>query len=757
MPTFALSSGAIVEISELLYDFLEYEAVKGTRWTAAQLVMILGELVEEFEPVNQRLLTKRAERQKQIDEYYLGKRKGGWRPTLESGEADADDFERFLAHIGYIETQTPIDFKITTPPLDPEMDQNGPELVTPVTDASMAVGGANARWGSLYDAYFLSDIHPEIDQETQRSQRLRMVVDEINAFLNQHIVQWENDLSFGQLTSFSVNQDPAGQYVLVGHTSTGRNAKLREPEKFLGFNLDERQQLSEFILEDNGLKVRLQLYEGGRTHEENGQFRDCIVESAVTNIIDFEDAVAIVDDQDMVLALGNYLGLIRGDLQAVGSRGNLKTINSDIGYVDVAGNPQSLKATSLMSVRNVSLHVYTDMVKVNGKEIPERILGVFLTTFLAATQDKGSNGEERPTGQAAGPMPTRGPNSGRRYVYQVTPKLQTAEEVAEQVSFFEAVEEKLGLTQGSILIGIMNEELGLTLQLPEALKAAQSRIFFTNTGFLDRTGSQIRVQMYAGPVDPRDDLTQETFNTSYELHNVDVSIQAGVHRHGKIGKGMQVRNRAMAEMLERKIDHPLTGGNTAWVPAPNPSNLHSMHYHMVDVDAVQKTMEDSPPRNIRRRDLLSFPLLDLEKLAKPGTSETLLLRYVHSMMAYVEPWVHRGIGCSGVQNFDQIEEMKDRATERIDGAIIANWKLHHLVTQEDIENAVIQAAEIVDQQHSGTPGYVPMTQSQADQADILKDPAVIAVLQIVDEAVASPSAYVEPALFRNRRAVKASS
>ena len=220
---------------------------------------------------------------------------------------------------------------------------------------------------------------------------------------------------------------------------------------------------------------------------------------------------------------------------------------------------------------------------------------------------------------------------------------------------------------------------------------------------------------------------------------------------------MQVRNRAMAEMLERKIDHPLTGGNTAWVPAPNPSNLHSMHYHMVDVDEIQRTMEGSPPRNIRRRDLLSFPLLDLEKLAKPKTSETLLLRYVHSMVAYVEPWVHRGIRCSGVQNFDQIEEMKDRATERIDGAIIANWKLHHLVTQEDIENAVIQAAEIVDQQHSGTPGYVPMTQSQADRADILKDPAVLAVLQIVDEAVASPSAYVEPALFRNRRAVKASS
>ena len=621
----------------------------------------------------------------------------------------------------------------------------------------MAVGGANARWGSLYDAYFLSDIHPEIDREAQRPQRLRMVVEEINAFLNQYVAQWENDLSFGDLASFSVIPEPSGHYELVGHTSTGRQAKLRESKKFLGFNLDERQQLSEFFLVDNGLKVRLQLYEGGRVHEENGQFRDCIIESAVTNIIDFEDAVAIVDAEDMVLALRNYLGLIRGDLQAHGSRGNLKTINSDIAYLDVAGNQQWLKGTSLMSVRNVSLHMYTDMVKVNGKDIPERILGVFLTTFIAATQDKGSNGEERPANQEAGPMPIRGPNSGRGYIYQVTPKLQTAEEVAEQVRFFEAVEEKLGLAQGTVLIGIMNEELGMTLQLPEALKAAQSRTFFTNTGFLDRTGSQIRVQMHAGPVDPRDDLTQHTFITSYESHNVDVGIQAGVHRHGKIGKGMQVRNRAMAEMMERKIDHPRTGGNTAWVPAPNPSNLHAMHYHMVDVDAVQRTMEGSPPRNISTRDLVSFPLLDREKLAQPGTSESFLLRYFHSMVAYVEPWVHRGIGCSGVQNFDQIEEMKDRATERIDGAIIANWKLHHLVTQEDIENAVIQAAGIVDQQNSGTRGYVPMTQARENRADILTDPAIIAVLQIVDEAAVSPSAFVEPALFRNRRAVKASS
>ena len=262
MPTLSPSSGAPVEIADVLYDFLENEAVKGTRWNADQLAMILGELVEEFEPTNQRLLTKRAELQKQIDEYYLDKRKGGWRPTSESAGVDAEDFERFLAHIGYVGRESPIDFNMNTLSLDSEMDQNGPELVTPATDASMAVGGANARWGSLYDAYFLSDIHPEIDREAQRPQRLRMVVEETNAFLDQYVAQWDNDLSFGNLASFSVIQEPSGHFELVGHTSTNRQAKLREPEKFLGFNLDERQQLSEFFLVNNGLKVRLQLYEG---------------------------------------------------------------------------------------------------------------------------------------------------------------------------------------------------------------------------------------------------------------------------------------------------------------------------------------------------------------------------------------------------------------------------------------------------------------------------------------------------------------
>ena len=238
---------------------------------------------------------------------------------------------------------------------------------------------------------------------------------------------------------------------------------------------------------------------------------------------------------------------------------------------------------------------------------------------------------------------------------------------------------------------------------------------------------------------------------------MDVSLRAGVHKRGKIGKGMQVRNRAMAEMLERKIDHPMTGGNTAWVPAPNPSALHSMHYHMIDVDEVQRVMEDSPRPNIARRDLLTFPVLNREKLAESDANQTLLLSYAHSMTAYVVPWVHRGIGCSGVPNLHQIEEMKDRATERIDGAIIANWKLHGVVSQQEIEDAVKQAAEVVDQQNSGQPGYVAMTDTQEKRDGLLEDPAIVAVLQIIDEALSSPSAYVEPALFRNRKAVKSAS
>ena len=749
MTTVTLPSGAAVKIYDLLYAFVKDEVLFGTDRRADDVFRMLGELVQEFEPRNRELLTKRADLQSKIDEYYIEKRKAGWQPTVGSASQDATAFEQFLISICYLQTEASAASSMTTPQLDAEMDQNGPELVTPVSNASMAVGGANARWGSLYDAYFLSDIEPRLDRETDRAARLQMVVNKTNDFLDEHVARWETGVRFSKLVAYDARPGADGKHELVGRTSDGSEVKLEDPAKFAGFN-QENDHLTEFFLEDNGLKLHFQLYDGGTVDPENGQFKDLIVESAVTTIVDFEDAVAIVDADDMVGAMRNYLGLIKGDLQASSSRGAPKTMNSDKPYQDVLGVTQTLKGTSLMSVRNVSLHMYTDMVTVEGREIPERILGVLLTTLIATAHDDGSDGR----GSGPGAVPVRGPNSSKGYVYQVTPKLQTSEEVAEQVRFFEAVETKLGINKGRILIGIMNEELGMTLQLSEALKEAQSRIFFTNTGFLDRTGSQIRVQTHAGPVGLRDDLTGAIFNTSYEAHNVDVSIQSGVHRHGKIGKGMQVRNRAMAEMMERKIGHPETGGNTAWVPAPHPSNLHSMHYHMIDVDQVQRVMEDSPPRNISRNDLLTFPLLDDKKLTDPDVKQNFLTRYAHSMLAYVEPWVKRGIGCRGVPNFDQIEEMKDRATERIDGAIVANWKLHGVISQQDIEDALRSAAEVVDQQNSGQPGYVPLVDTQEKRDGLMIDLAVVAVLQIIDDGLSSPSAYVEPALFRNRKEIK---
>ncbi len=752
MAQLALPSGNQVEVDDLLFEFVGDEVVPGTNWTAEAVFRHLGELVEEFEPRNRALLDRRVEVQQQIDNYYREKRAGGWRPSQESREQDAADLERFLIGIGYLQPDRPVDFDMTTPQLDPEMDQNGPELVTPVSNASMAVGGANARWGSLYDAYFLSDVHPEIDRREQRSARLRMVVEETNAILDQHAAQWNGADSIGDIRSFSVQETGGGSYELVGQTASGE-ARLRDPGKFFGFNLSGLGDLDEFYLENNGLRILFQLYDGGKVDEDNGQFRDLFVESAVTNIVDFEDAVAVVDAEDLVESLRNYLGLIRGDLAGYGSRGNRKTLNSDHTCTGADGQPRTLKATSLMSVRNVSLHMYTGIVRVAGEEIPERMLGLLLTTLIATSHDKGSNGE--PRGDGSGGLPVRGPNSSRGMVYQVTPKLQSAEEVAEQVRLFEAVESRLGLTPGCILIGIMNEELGMTLQLSEALRAAQGRTFFTNTGFLDRTGSQIRAQMHAGPVDLRDDLTQETFNISYERHNVDVSLHAGVHRHGKVGKGMQVRNRAMVEMLERKIDHPRTGGNTAWVPAPYPSDLHSMHYHMIDVDEVQRVMLDSPALNIDRVSLLTFPQLKDEKVADAEVKANLTLRYAHSMVAYVEPWVRRGVGCSGVPNFDGIEEMKDRATERIDGAILANWRLHGVISQDDVETAITRAAEVVDSQSANAAGYEPLADTQEKRESLLQNPAIVAVLEIIDDALSSPSAYVESALFQNRLAVKA--
>ena len=740
MAEFQSNSGALVSVQDLLYKFVKEEVVKGSSWSADDIFTLLADLSEEFGPKNQELLQKRLVFQTQIDTYYQEKRFSGWSPSPETLEQDAQDLETFLLDINYLKPETPINFQVDTPALDPEMEQNGPELVTPVTNASMAVGGANARWVSLYDAYFLSDIHPEIDREAQRPERLKMVVSETNAFLDEHVIQWTEGLTFADIPRYSVSKDAQGTYQLQGHTNSGQIVFLQEPSKFAGFNRDEQNELSEFFLVNNGLHLQFQLYPEGTVDPENGQFKDLIAESAITNIIDFEDSVSVIDVEDYVLGIRNFLGLIKGDLTGYGSRGNLKTISPDKTALDPQGNKISFKGSSLMSVRNVSLHMYTDMVTVNGQEIPERFLGVLLTTLIANLHDKGSK--------------ERGPNSGKGYIYQVTPKLQSAEEVAEQMRFFEEVEKQLGITAGKLLIGIMNEEFGMTLQLGEALKAAQGRAFFINTGFLDRTGSQIRAQMHAGPVNLRDDLTRETYNTSYESHNVDIGIQTGIHKHGKIGKGMQVRNRAMAEMLQTKINHPRTGGNTAWVPAPNPSALHSMHYHMIDVELVQRIMEDSPALNIPRKSLLTFPLLNKESIGDKTFRDNLILRYVHSMFAYAEPWVNRGIGCSGVNNFDGIEEMKDRATERIDGAILANWKLHGIISQSDIEEAVQEVVAVLDKQNAGVEGIEPIGGDNVQRDEILKHPTVASVLEVIEDSSSSPSGYVEPALFKNRRLIK---
>jgi malate synthase len=296
----------------------------------------------------------------------------------------------------------------------------------------------------------------------------------------------------------------------------------------------------------------------------------------------------------------------------------------------------------------------------------------------------------------------------------------------------------------------------MTLQLAESIKATEGRTFFINTGFLDRTGSQIRVQMQAGPVNLRDELNQEKYITSYELHNVDVGIQTGVHKTGKIGKGMQTRNRAMSEMMQKKIDHPRTGGNTAWVPAPHPSDLHSMHYHIVDVDEVQSIMEDSPSLDIPRTSLLTFPLLTSNRVDDQQSKEDLTLRYIHSMFAYAEPWINRGIGCSGVLNFDGIEEMKDRATERIDSAVLANWKLHGIISQSDIEKAIRQVVGLVDEQNANLQDYVPLADTEEKKQQILGNRTSISVMEVIDEALSSTSAFVEPAMFRNRKGVKTS-